>query len=395
MTRPPLHVGVEVLAKNPAYLKGKRVGLVTNDAATTAFYPQRLMPTREALIRAGVPLKILFSPEHGLFTVGADGVAMLHSTDVLTGLTIYSLYGDNLRPTQQALSNLDVVLFDLPDVGCRFYTYIWTLTHVMEACATANIPLIVLDRPNPIGGLLNQSEGPMLDELNLSSFIGRWSIPIRHSLTVGELALFWKNEKSISIDLQVIKVENWRREQYFEDLNLPFVPPSPAMVSPETALVYPGMGLLEGTNLSEGRGTPFPFRMFGSPWLSSHTFAGILNEHLTGCVARAVSFTPFGKYANQLCHGIMLHITDPHAFRPVATGLVIICLLKHHYPNDFQWDVYPTHVNPSGEAHFDKLVGQRNVRHQIEANSLNFLKEIPQLTQVLDWPERVKSYLLY
>ncbi len=382
----------QLIAKKRDY-KGLRLGLVTNDAALTT----RLEPSRCALQAAGFHLQCLFSPEHGLTAMGTDGAAMPNVRDAQTGLPVISLYTTQQRVSVEQVAELDAILFDLPDIGSRFYTYIWTLSHLMETCAETATTLIVLDRPNPISGLLPLSEGPMLDEANLSSFIGRWNIPVRHSLTIGELANYWKSNYCKTLDLQIIPMKGWRRQWYFKDLGLPFVPTSPAINSVETALTYPALCFLEGTNLSEGRGTAYPFRVCGSPWLDGHAIAKAFNDcGFEGVIARALSFSPLeGKFSGQLCSGIMLHVVDDKKFRPVRTGLGLVALLRLCYPEQFAWADYPTAANPKGARHFDLLCGQYAVREMIVRDADAFLARPEQFTGTDNWGERVKPYLLY
>ena len=374
--------------------KSKRWGLVTNNAVFTHDF----IPVRQALLDNGFQLVRLFSPEHGLQVVGADGAQMAHQTDALTGLPVFSLYGDNLRPPAEVLQDLDGILFDLPDVGVRFYTYIWTLSYVMEACHAARVPLIVLDRPNPLSGKLALAEGPMLHESRAASFIGRWGIPIRHSLSIGELALFWQKERfDEGLDLKVYTVQNWKREQFFQDLGWPFVPSSPAISSMETLLTYPALCFLEGVNMSEGRGTAFPFRVCGAPWIDGVVLAKAFNDSgLDGVKARPFSFIPNeGLYNNQACQGIMLQVLDAAIFRPVYVGLYLVGLLKKLYAEQLQWANYPTHVNKTGARHFDLLAGTPAVRRALEKDGDRFFSQIRDLTEVGDWEEKTKAFLLY
>lgn len=332
---------------------------------------------------------------------GADDGAHIHDDcDGLTGLPVYSLYGATVRPTPEQLAGLDLLLFDIPDIGARFYTYSWTLSHVMEACAEVGLPLWVLDRPNPLGGNLAQAEGPMLDETHISTFVGRWAIPIRHSLTLGELARYWNGERRLGVDLTVILVEGWRRDQLWSTLGLPFVPTSPAMPGAETTLIYPGTCLFEGTNLSEGRGSSTPFRAVGAPWLDSWTVADTLNaQNFPGVVARAAPFTPTAsKYANQVCQGVMLHVLDEQAFRPVATGLHLLATIIRQHPQHFQWLPYPTVVNAAGHGHFDRLIGDLSIREALQQADGNMNDLIPQWTALngpRGWTSLVQPYLLY
>lgn len=388
-----IQFGIDNLLANSAPLRQKRLGLVTNDAATT----NQLLPTRKALLNQGLDLQLLFSPEHGLQAIGTDGEAMPHTTDYLTGLPVYSLYGDNLAPTIDLLKQLDLLLFDLPDVGSRFYTYIWTLSYALEACSNASIPLVVLDRPNPISGNLHLAEGPMLNEARLSSFVGRWAIPVRHSLTIGEIARYWQLTRNLTIDLQIIPVSGWQRQQFIHETGLPFIPTSPAITTAETTLLYPALCFLEGTNVSEGRGTAYPFRICGSPWADGVNLAAMFNAlQLPGVLARTIFFTPLeGKFAHQQCQGIMLHITDYRAFRPVVTGLLLIHLLKEIYPAQFAWNPYPTHVNQTGANHFDLLTGDVRVRHLIESTPSLSADSLNQLITAKDWAEKVAPALRY
>lgn len=386
-----------LLAQHLTALQGLRIGLVTNDAATTAFLPRPLTPTRRALQQAGLQLCVLFSPEHGMGAAADDGARVGDARDGLTGLSIASLYGASYRPTSAQLADLDLLLFDIPDIGARFYTYSWTLSHVMEACAEVRLPLWVLDRPNPLGGDLAQVEGPMLDEAQLSTFVGRWAMPIRHSLTLGELARLWRGERRLGVDLTVIPMQGWWRSQLWSALDLPFVPTSPAMPSAETALIYPGTCLFEGTNLSEGRGTSTPFRVIGAPWLDGWAVADKLNaQNLPGVVARAVPFMPSAsKYAGQLCQGVMLHVLDEQAFRPVATGLHLLATIIHHHPADFQWLSYSTAVNVAGQGHFDRLIGDLSIREILQQTNGDVSALITQWTAPSGWSALVQPYLLY
>lgn len=374
--------------------KTQRWGLVTNDAVFTRDF----IPVRQAILNSGFRVTRLFSPEHGLQVVGADGALMAHHTDALTGLPVFSLYGDNLRPPTEVLQDLDGILFDLPDVGVRFYTYIWTLSHVMEACQQAHLPLIVMDRPNPLSGNLALAEGPILDESQAASFIGRWPMPIRHSLSMGELALFWQKERfSGALDLRVYSAQNWKRGQFFQDLELPFVPSSPAISSIETLLTYPALCFLEGLNVSEGRGTAFPFRVCGAPWIEGIELTKAFNDSaLDGVKARPFSFIPSeGVYKNQTCQGIMLHVLDRQVFRPIYVGLHLVGLLKRLYPKQLQWANYPTYVNKTGARHFDLLTGTPRVREVLEEDVTLFFSRIEAFTKVGDWKQKTEPFWLY
>ncbi len=394
-----IHFGVDTLLTwQLAALQGMRVGLVTNNVATTAHLPRPLTPTRLALQRAGVNLTKLFAPEHGLGANAADGAPIANEIDGLTGLPVYSLYGDTYRPTPAMLADLDLLLFDIPDVGVRFYTYIWTLSYVMEACAAVGLPLWVLDRPNPLGGELAAAEGPMLDEATVASFVGRWSMPVRHSLTVGELATVWNGERQLGADLMVIPSTGWSRSQLWSATGLPFVPTSPSMPDVEAALLYPGTCFFEGTNLSEGRGTATPFRVVGAPWLQAQAVVDQFNAlGQPGLVARAVQFTPqSSKYSGELCQGVMLHVLAASALRPVAAGLQLLATIIAGHPQAFTWLPYPTAANGPGYGHFDLLIGRLDLRTQLATLPLTTLTtQIKQWTDATAWTQRVEPYLCY
>lgn len=375
--------GIDTFLSDPGINKNARYAIVTNNAA---FASDRIL-SRLSLLQNGFNLVKIFSPEHGISVKGADGVFQNHSIDIKTNLPIISLYGDRLIPTEENLKDVDVVLFDIPDVGCRFYTYLWTMTYVMEACALHNKKLIVLDRQNPIGGDQAMVEGPVLDETNCSSFIGRWAVPIRHSCTLGELALYFTKEKVKGLDLEIIPLKNWNRDQVSND----FYPTSPAIQNISTALVYPGMGLLEGINVNEGRGTEKPFMQFGAPWINAEELQEQLFEKLTfGVKTKPCSFIPTDSlYKNEECHGLELTLTDEKTFYSVSFGIKLISLLMQLYPNHIKERLYHTNANPSGAGHLDKLLGVKNAFGLLKTN-------MPIQTDVPDsWNAAITPCLLY
>lgn len=393
--------GVDTLLQNlPTQLKTNRIGLITNNVATN----RTLTPSRRALQEAGVNLTSLFSPEHGLAGHHADGAAIANETDSLTELPVHSLYGETLHPTAAMLRDIDLLLFDIPDVGVRFYTYIWTLSHAMEACAEYGVPLWVLDRPNPLGGQLEMVEGPTLDETQVSSFVGRWPIPIRHSLTAGELAQLWNAERNLGVDLTVIPAQGWARHVQAPEVGIPFIPTSPGIPSYITAQVYPGTCLFEGTNLSEGRGTATPFQVVGAPWFDGQLMADAMNQLVVAGVLAGVTFRshPFApaasKHAGIDCGGIMLHVTNREDFRPVKGGLYLLAATIHQYPNEFEWLPYPTNAAGAGYGHFDRLIGRLDVREQLGklSNKPSALtSQIEEWTSANEWADRVRGHLLY
>jgi uncharacterized protein YbbC (DUF1343 family) len=385
--------GIDSLIQQDPEWKLLRIGLVTNHAATT----NTLQPSRKALLEKGFNIVKLFSPEHGLDITGEDGMKMHDGIDPLTLLPVISLYGDKLQPGKNDLLDIDVIVFDIPDIGCRFYTYLWTLAHILEASAMHQKKLIILDRPNPISGFMDLTEGPMLNEADCSSFIGRWSIPIRHSCTFGELAMYFNRSKSIHASIEIIKCDNWHREMFQPDWEIDFVQTSPAMNSFDAAMFYPGLGLLEATNISEGRGTPWPFTIAGSPWINGDQLAAIINQlNLDAVQAEPIHFKPTeSKYGEEDCHGVRLMITDTLSYRPVFTGLLLIRLIKDLYPFFFEWKPYPTQVNPSGKYHLDKLTGIQESEKIFELPFDKFLQKIQQMTTVREWRKQMQPYLLY
>jgi uncharacterized protein YbbC (DUF1343 family) len=297
------------------------------------------------------------------------------------------LYGDRLMPTEEDLKDIDIILFDIPDVGCRFYTYLWTMSYVMEACAKYNKPLIILDRPNPIGGNLEMAEGPMLDEKTCASFIGRWSIPIRHSCTLGELAAYFSDKKIKGLDLKVVRVKNWDRNQATNG----FYPTSPAIQNISTALVYPGMGLLEGINVNEGRGTDKAFLQFGAPWINAKELQiEMENKNFAGIEIKPCSYLPIDSlYKHEKCYGLELNITDAKKFHPVAFGVHLISALYKLFPHHVKERAYITNVNPTGGGHLDKLLGLKNAFELLRSNA-------SVETEVSDyWPEEIDNSLFY
>ncbi|MGX5689759.1 exo-beta-N-acetylmuramidase NamZ family protein [Arcticibacter tournemirensis] len=387
----PVLNGIDIFLLNGD--KTKRLGLLTNNAAVTRDY----IASRKALLNHGYHLVKLFSPEHGLDTTGEDGHLMNSCTDTLTGLPVVSLYGDKLAPDDADLADIDLVLVDLPDIGSRFYTYLWTMTWVMESCARYDKPLIILDRPNPISGQLSLAEGPFLDEKFASSFIGRWEMPLRHSCTLGELALYFNATRNLNCPVDVVRCEGWTREMMFHDWAASFVPASPAISSFESALLYPGLCLLEATNLSEGRGTTVPFRVAGAPWMESRLIAEKFNSlEIENVRAREISFIPgAGKYGNLSCKGIMLHVNAPRSFYPVRTGLLLLKTIIDTHREEFHWETYKTHVNKSGEHHLDLLLGRRNSLRLFEADMSYFYDNIALLTDASRWESMVAAFLLY
>jgi uncharacterized protein YbbC (DUF1343 family) len=328
---PPVLNGIDVLREgNFKLLTGKRIGLITNHTGLAADGTS----TIDLLHRSDLcKLVFILSPEHGIRGTLESNVQS--SVDEATGLPVYSLYGEASRPTAEMLKSIDALVFDIQDIGARFYTYITTMGYCMEEAAKAKIPFYVLDRPNPIGG--TQVEGPMLDADRVS-FTGYMPLPVRHGMTVGELARYFNAEKKIGVDLYVIEMKGWHRTQYFWDTGQLWVNPSPNMRSMSAALLYPGICLLEPTNVSVGRGTDRPFEIFGAPWIEPRRLAAEFERfRVAGVKAVPVFFTPKAdRYQGKQCGGLSLSVTDPEKLNSVRLGLSVISILHRLYPDKFE-----------------------------------------------------------
>ena len=295
-----------------ASLRGQTLGLLVNQASVVSGYRHAI----DLFLGAGLDVKTLFGPQHGLWGHTQDNMVEWEGRPY-RGMSVQSLYGETREPTPEMLGGLDRVVIDVFDVGSRYYTFVWTMALTLRACARAGIPATVLDRPNPIDGVT--TEGPILEE-GYESFVGRFAgLPIRHGMTAGEIAR-WLGFPGV----EVVDVEGWDRSLYGDETGAPWAMPSPNMPTVDTAVVYPGACLLEATNLSEGRGTTRPFETFGAPWLDAHALASALRD-LPGCALRPLEFQPtFNKYRGQVCRGLFVHVTDRRLFRPVETYLRVI-----------------------------------------------------------------------
>ena len=377
MKRPRVRTGIDVLLQNPEKVLGtSRVGLITNPTGVTC----GLTSTVDAFHRhPGITLKAIFGPEHGARGDIQDGLPVESHIDPSTGLPIYSLYGAVRRPTAEMLEALDALVFDVQDVGARFYTYASTLTYALEAASEHGISFIVLDRPNPINGV--SVEGNILDP-RFASFIGLHPIPIRHGMTIGELARFI-NAKT-GAELHVVEMEGWRRWMWFNETGLPWVQPSPNLPTLGTAIVYPGTCLFEGTNISEGRGTTRPFEYLGTPWIDGNRWVQALNDlRLDGVIFRACYFTPmFSKYSGERCRGVQIHITNRDTYRPVETALHMIAAAHLLWPDNFEW-LAPKYDE---RRHFDLLAGTVEIREAITLG-------VPVEKIVEGWQEELDSFL--
>ncbi len=356
--------GVEVfLSDVPSALRGKRVGLITNH---TGIDRSRTSDIDLIAQHKDLTLVALLAPEHGVRGDAAEGVKIADETDPRTGLPIFSLYmAEDRGPTPEMLKDLDLLVYDLQEVGGRTWTYVSTMALSMQAAATKNIPFVVLDRPNPIGGEI--VEGALLDP-RFASFVGMYPIPARHGMTVGELATLFNQRFGIGAELIVARVANWRRSQWFDETGLPWVNPSPNLRSLAALKSYPGSVYFEGTNLTEGRGTDRPFEQIGASWLNAPEAARVMNDmRLPGirfeAITMAVAQTAL-KFPGQTIPGIRFVVTDQHAYRPVRTSLLLIDQIRRQHPNDFAWS-----------KTIDRLTGSDKVRLAIEAGRLLQLLE--------------------
>jgi uncharacterized protein YbbC (DUF1343 family) len=325
--------GIDVLERDGfRQIKGRRIGLITNQTGINRMGVSDIQLLHAA---ANVELLAIFNPEHGLFGK-LDVESIEDSAEPLTGIPVYSLYGSTRRPTPEMLAGIDMLVFDIQDIGTRFYTYISTMGTAMQAAAENGVRFVVLDRPNPINGI--SVSGPVLDD-GRQSFVGFHRLPVRHGMTIGELARMFRAELQLDLELEVIPLEGWQRTDYFDDTGLPWVNPSPNMRSLTEALLYPGIGLLETTNLSVGRGTATPFELFGAPWLDGNQLASELSRlGLPGVVFSPLNFTPTAsKFEAELCHGVAIRITDRDRFEAVRSGLEIALVLQRNFPQ--HWDV--------------------------------------------------------
>jgi uncharacterized protein YbbC (DUF1343 family) len=356
--------GLEVLVATPELVGGRRWGLLANHAAVTA----DLDPARVVLRAAGLgPLVRLFAPEHGLDGVAQDMEAVGDARDPVTGCEVRSLYGRNARslvPSAADLDDLEVLVVDLPDIGARYYTFAATMDAAMGVCERAGIELVVLDRPNPIGGVWREG-GPV--EPGFESFVSQLPVPVRHGLTLGEVALLLHRARYRGLELTVVPCRGWLRSRWLDDTGLPWVPPSPNMPTLETAALYPGLCLVEATTLSEGRGTTRPFHLVGAPRIDAERVSARLRElALPGVAVRPARFRPqFGKHAGSVCAGIELHVTDREALEPVALGLHLLQTIHDLEPAAFGWRSEPYEFVRDVPA-LDLLTGSARARRLIE-----------------------------
>jgi uncharacterized protein YbbC (DUF1343 family) len=362
-------------------VKNRRLGLLCNPASVN----RQLVHARQCIHRT-LPgqLKALYAPQHGFHAEKQDNmIESADRVDPLTGLPVFSLYGDTRIPTGRMLEPIDVMLVDLQDVGTRVYTFIYTLSYCMEAARQQGKKVIVLDRPNPVGG--RHVEGNLLSA-DCSSFVGRYPIPMRHGLTIGELAILFNTQFGIDCDLEVVAMQGWDREMFFVQTDLPWVAPSPNLPTPMSALVYPGQVIWEGTNISEGRGTTQPFELFGAPFLEPYRLMEkIDNALLSGAVLRPVEFEPTSnKWAGKSCKGFQIHVTEPAVYSSYALSLGLYQAVYQMYPDRFAYK-QPPYEYEYERLPMDLILGDQKVRHQIESG-------IPITDIVSTWHGSLSAY---
>jgi uncharacterized protein YbbC (DUF1343 family) len=372
-------------------LKGKRVGIVSNPASVDAEF-QHIVARLAA--QKDIRLGAIFGPQHGFRADVQDNmIETPHARDTSRRVPVYSLYSETREPTAEMLKNVDVLVVDLQDVGSRIYTFVYTMAHCLRAGKKHGVPVIVCDRPNPIGGI--KIGGPMLEK-GFESFVGQFPIPLRHGMTIGELASFFNDACGINAELTVMPMEQWQRSMHFDETGVPWVMPSPNMPTLDTAVVYPGTVLFEGTNVSEGRGTTRPFEIIGAPWIDAEALAAKLTAHrMPGVHFRANVFEPtFQKHAGQACGGVQIHVLDRNAFLVVQTAVAVLMEIRALDLTRFEWR-QPPYEYETEKLPFDILAGSSALRQQIEAG-------IPARTIYYSWQDGHdrfardrKPYLLY
>ncbi len=383
-------VGLEILlAERIDLIRDQRVGLIVNPSSVDAKLRHAIDLFRN---RPEFDLVALFGPEHGARGDAQDQIEVEKHNDEATRLPVYSLYGETRIPAPEMLSQIDVLVFDMQDVGARYYTFIYTMVYAMRAAARDGKRVVVLDRPNPIGGAA--VEGNVLDP-EYRSFVGLYPLAVRHGMTVGELALLFNREFRIGCQLDVVEMHGWRRRMWYDQTGLPWVLPSPNMPTLDTATVYPGMCLIEGTNVSEGRGTTRPFELVGAPGVSPHLLAEELErQRLPGVRFRPAYFRPtFHKWHGELCGGVQLHVTDRRRFKPYLTGIAVIAAFRRHFKG-FEWRP-PPYEYEYHKLPIDILCGTDKIRKMIEAEAQLESFEASWRPELEEFKKLRAGYLLY
>lgn len=386
----PVQLGSDQLIRS-GRLKGRRLGIVSNPASTDAEFTS-IVDRIGAL--PDVTVVALFGPQHGFRADVQDNmIESMHARDARRRVPVYSLYSETREPTADMLAGVDLLIIDLQDAGARIYTFMYTMANCLRAAARHGVEVVVCDRPNPIGG--EREEGPVL-VAGYESFVGQYPIPMRHGMTMGELARLFNDQFGIHADLGVATMTGWRRDMYHDDTGLPWVMPSPNMPTLDTAIVYPGSVLFEGTALSEGRGTTRPFEILGAPWIDSERFAVRMNGlGLAGAHFRPVVFEPtFQKHAGRTCGGCQIHVTDRARFRPVLTGVSLLAEFRRIAPDQFAWRL-PPYEYEHEKMPIDILAGSNTLRQQIEAGAAGTEIAASWDLPVAEFLELRQQYLLY
>lgn len=385
--------GIDLIEKRwPSKYRSANIGLLLHPASIASNYSH----SADICFRSKkFEVSALFGPQHGIRGETQDNMIEWGSfRDKKTGMPVYSLYGKTRKPSPAMLSNIDIMVIDLQDVGARYYTFIWTMALVMEACEQQNKPVIILDRPNPING--KAIEGPVLKP-KYHSFVGLQRLPIRHGMTIGEMGLYFKNAFYNELSLEIIPMQGWKRDMWFDKTGLPWVLPSPNMPTLTTAAVYPGICLLEGTNISEGRGTTRPFEIFGAPFIDPELLATKLKDlRLPGVIFRPLHFLPtFQKHAGKLCGGAQIHITNREIYKPFKTGTAILKTIHDLYPNKFRWNK-PPYEYENNLLPIDILAGTDRFRKDIEDGASLDTMEKWWNDELHDFDRNIrKNYLIY
>lgn len=390
---PIVRTGIDLIEKRwPAKFRSANIGLLLHPASISSNFTR----SADTCLRSKkFRVSALFGPQHGIRGETQDNMIEWNSFwDRKIGIPVYSLYGKTRKPSPEMLSDIDIMVIDLQDVGSRYYTFIWTIALVMEACQEQNKAIVILDRPNPING--KTVEGPVLNQ-QYSSFVGLQRLPIRHGMTIGEIGLYFKDAFCNRLTLEIVPMKGWKRAMWFDSTELPWVLPSPNMPTLTTAMVYPGMCMLEGTNLSEGRGTTRPFEIFGAPFIDPDLLAGKLKDmHLPGVIFRPLQFLPtFQKHAGKLCGGAQIHVTDRERFKPFKTAAAILKTVHDLYPNKFRWNKPPYEYEKT-LLPIDILAGTDRFRKDIEQSVHLDSMEAWWMSELLDFDRNIRrKYLIY
>lgn len=386
-----VQTGLERMIEAPPKWAGQnRLGLLSNPASVnTQFCHARILVNQRFPGR----LKALYSPQHGFFAEKQDN--MVESNDMrdpVLNLPVYSLYGQTRIPTEKMLESIDILLVDLQDIGTRVFTYMYTVSYCLEAAKKFDKKVVVLDRPNPINGL--QVEGNCLTS-QCTSFVGRYPIPMRHGLTMGELSMLFNNHFGINCDLEVIPMQGWKRFMYFTDTGLPWVAPSPNLPTLDSAILYPGQVLWEGTNVSEGRGTTRPFELFGAPYFNADKILSTLSNQISGAILRPTVFEPTSnKWQNVPCNGFQIHVANPYEFSPYTTSLILLQTVLLSHKNQFQWKP-PPYEYEFNRLPIDLIIGDQSIRQRLEnAESIDHIAMSWQ-QETDEFKEISKQYHLY